>query len=72
MYFAIGEALQNVAKYAQASGARVTLRGIGHSLTFTVEDDGKGFDPATARMGAGVQGHDRPDGRARRHPRGVL
>ncbi|HEV3068234.1 MAG TPA: sensor histidine kinase [Streptosporangiaceae bacterium] len=56
VYFAIGEALQNVAKYAQASGARVTLRGIGHSLTFTVEDDGKGFDPATARMGAGVQG----------------
>jgi signal transduction histidine kinase len=56
VYFAIGEALQNVAKYAQASGARVTLRGIGRSLTFTVEDDGKGFDPATARMGAGVQG----------------
>jgi signal transduction histidine kinase len=56
VYFAIGEALQNVAKYAQASRARVTLRGIGHSLTFTVEDDGKGFDPATARMGTGVQG----------------
>jgi signal transduction histidine kinase len=56
VYFAIGEALQNVAKYAQASGARVTLRGIGHSLTFTVEDDGKGFDPATARMGTGVRG----------------
>jgi len=56
VYFAIGEALQNVAKYAQASGALVTLRGIGHSLTFTVEDDGKGFDPATARMGSGVQG----------------
>lgn len=56
VYFAIGEALQNVAKYAQASGVRVTLRGIGHSLTFTVEDDGKGFDPATARMGSGVQG----------------
>jgi signal transduction histidine kinase len=56
VYFAIGEALQNVTKYAQASGARVTLRGTGHSLTFTVEDDGKGFDPATARMGTGVQG----------------
>ena len=56
VYFAIGEALQNVAKYAQATGARVTLRGIGRSLTFTVEDDGKGFDPATARMGTGVQG----------------
>jgi signal transduction histidine kinase len=34
----------------------VTLRENGHSLTFTVEDDGKGFDLATARMGARVQG----------------
>jgi len=56
VYFAIGEALQNVAKYAEASRARVTLRENGHSLTFTVEDDGKGFDLATVRMGAGVQG----------------
>jgi signal transduction histidine kinase len=53
MYFAIGEALQNVAKYAQASVARVTLRGDGRRLTFTVDD--KGFDPVTARMGTGVQ-----------------
>jgi signal transduction histidine kinase len=56
VYFAIGEALQNVAKYAEASRARVTLRENGHRLTFTVEDDGKGFDLATALMGAGVQG----------------
>jgi signal transduction histidine kinase len=34
----------------------VSLRGTGHGLTFIVEDDGKGFDPATARMGTGVQG----------------
>lgn len=56
MYFAIGEALQNVAKYAQASAARVTLRGDDGFLAFTVEDDGKGFDPATTRTGTGVQG----------------
>jgi signal transduction histidine kinase len=56
VYFAIGEALQNVTKYAEASRARVTLRDNGRSLTFTVEDDGKGFDLAKARMGAGVQG----------------
>jgi signal transduction histidine kinase len=34
----------------------VTLRGTRRCLTFTVEDHGKGFDPATARMGTGVQG----------------
>ena len=28
----------------------------GQSLTFTVEDDGKGFDQATTPMGTGVQG----------------
>jgi signal transduction histidine kinase len=56
VYFAIGEALQNVAKYAKAPGARVTVRQDGGWLAFTVEDDGKGFDQATTPMGSGVQG----------------
>jgi signal transduction histidine kinase len=41
------EALQNAAKYARASAARVTLCPDGQWLAFTVEDDGKGFDPAS-------------------------
>jgi hypothetical protein len=50
------EALQNVAKYAQASAAHVTLRPDGQWLAFTVEDDGQGFDPATTPRGTGLQG----------------
>jgi signal transduction histidine kinase len=56
LYFAIGEALQNVAKYAQATAARVTLCRDGRFLTFTVEDDGKGFDRTKTPMGTGLQG----------------
>jgi signal transduction histidine kinase len=50
------EALQNVAKYARASAATVTLSRDGPLLTFTVADDGQGFDPATTPAGSGLQG----------------
>ncbi len=56
VYFCVLEALQNVAKYAQARQAQVTLRHDGRSLTFTVGDDGRGFDQAATTMGTGVQG----------------
>jgi signal transduction histidine kinase len=56
VYFCVLEALQNAAKYAQASAARVTLRPDGQWLAFTVEDDGRGFDPATTPRGTGLQG----------------
>jgi signal transduction histidine kinase len=56
VYFCILEALQNVAKYAQAPTARVTLCAESQHLTFTVADDGKGFDPATTPIGTGLQG----------------
>jgi signal transduction histidine kinase len=56
LYFCVLEALQNVAKYAQASAARVTLGHDGRFLAFTVEDDGKGFDQATTPAGSGLQG----------------
>ena len=42
-YFCILEALTNVAKHAQATTVLVTVRGRPH-LTFTVSDDGRGFD----------------------------
>jgi signal transduction histidine kinase len=54
--FCVLEALQNVAKYAQASAARVSLRHDGRRLAFTVEDDGTGFDLASTPKGTGLQG----------------
>ena len=56
VYFAIGEALQNVAKYAQASAIRVTVRQDCGWLAFRVDDDGTGFDQAATPMGSGIQG----------------
>ena len=56
VYFCVLEALQNVAKYADASAACVTLGYDGHGLAFAVTDDGKGFDQPTALAGSGVQG----------------
>ena len=56
MYFCILEALQNVAKYAQAGQATVTLSCPGGELEFSITDDGAGFDPAQARGGTGLQG----------------
>jgi signal transduction histidine kinase len=56
VYFCVLEALQNIAKYAQAAAARVTLCHDGQCLVFTVEDDGTGFDPATTPLGTGLRG----------------
>jgi signal transduction histidine kinase len=55
-YFCILEALQNVAKYAQASRATIALSCPDGHLGFTVTDDGDGFDTAKATHGTGLQG----------------
>ena len=55
-YFAVLEGLQNVAKYADATAAKVRLRGDVDWLRFEVVDDGAGFDQATTTMGSGLQG----------------
>jgi signal transduction histidine kinase len=54
VYFCSLEALQNVAKYAMASSARVVLGESEGRLTFAVIDDGSGFDPKAAKPGAGL------------------
>ena len=56
VYFSCLEALQNVAKYAEASSATVILAQSNGHLTFEVVDDGRGFDPASQRNGTGLQG----------------
>src|SRR4029078_6243378 len=49
VYFCLLEALQNVVKHAEASGAIVHLSGTTAWLDFEVEDDGRGFAPETPR-----------------------
>ncbi|MFF3559796.1 sensor histidine kinase [Streptomyces sp. NPDC002574] len=53
-YFVISEALTNVVKHAGASGAEVTVEGLGPTLLVVVRDDGVGgADPA---RGTGLAG----------------
>jgi signal transduction histidine kinase len=56
VYFSCLEALQNVAKYARASGAVIRLTDVGGELRFEVEDDGVGFDTSSTGYGTGLQG----------------
>ena len=56
VYFSCLEALQNVAKYSEATAATVRLAQRNGTLNFTVADDGRGFDPASAERGSGLQG----------------
>ena len=56
MYFSTLEALQNVAKYAEATSAAIHLRQDADALTFEVRDDGRGFDPEATSYGTGLQG----------------
>jgi signal transduction histidine kinase len=55
-YFCVLEALNNIAKYANASRADVTLEQRDGHLTFTVSDDGEGFDARAKAYGTGLQG----------------
>jgi signal transduction histidine kinase len=56
VYFSVLEALQNVAKYAEAEHATVALAQDDGHLTFSVRDDGKGFVTDETRRGSGPQG----------------
>lgn len=49
------EALQNVAKHAQATRAWIRITSDGHQLHFEVGDDGCGFDLSAVNGGSGVQ-----------------
>jgi signal transduction histidine kinase len=55
VYFCALEALQNVAKYAHATGVTVRLGAPDGELTFEVADDGDGFDPEATPSGSGLQ-----------------
>ena len=54
-YFCCLEALQNAAKYAEPSAVVVRLAEDRGELAFSVEDDGRGFDPLVNAKGAGLE-----------------
>jgi signal transduction histidine kinase len=56
VYFSCLEAMQNVAKYAEASTVTISLATTDGHLSFVVVDDGVGFDPDATTHGTGLQG----------------
>jgi signal transduction histidine kinase len=54
VYFCVLEALQNVQKYASATKVVVRLGADGGTLTFSVIDDGAGFDAVVVKKGSGL------------------
>jgi signal transduction histidine kinase len=54
IYFCCLEAVQNAAKYASAGHVSIALSASDGDLTFSVSDDGIGFDPADTPRGAGL------------------
>jgi signal transduction histidine kinase len=55
VYFCCLEALQNTAKYAHATQARICLQAANGTLNFTVSDDGTGYDARHTPMGSGLR-----------------
>jgi signal transduction histidine kinase len=56
VYFCTLEAMQNVAKYADATSAIVRLAERDGDLVFEIQDDGRGFDTESTTYGTGLQG----------------
>jgi signal transduction histidine kinase len=53
VYFCCLEALQNMAKYARATQASIRLQAEDGTLSFTVSDNGAGYDARSTAMGSG-------------------
>jgi signal transduction histidine kinase len=54
VYFCCLEAVQNAAKHG-AGTAAIRVESVGGFVTFSVSDDGPGFDPLRAKRGSGLQ-----------------
>lgn len=50
IYRVVQEALTNIGRHAEADNTSVTVRRSDEEVVFTIEDDGKGFDPGMAVM----------------------
>ena len=55
VYFCCLEALQNTAKYAHATQARICLQAQDGTLRFTISDNGTGYDTSHTPMGSGLR-----------------
>lgn len=58
VYFCCLEAIKNAATHAGARQVRVVLANGDGKIRFSVEDDGRGFDPATVQPGRGLSNLD--------------
>lgn len=56
IYRIVQEALNNIAKHADASTCRVLLRGLPRSVQVVIEDDGRGFDAAARNSQGSTNG----------------
>lgn len=56
LYRAVQEALNNVSRHAQATGAEVTIRNTKWTVSCVIKDDGKGFDPSPPSGDAAPRG----------------
>jgi signal transduction histidine kinase len=56
VYFSVLEALQNVAKYADASSVDVALSAVNGSVRFDVRDRRHRIRPSNTGYGTGLQG----------------
>jgi len=54
IYFLAKEAVNNAAKYSQATEVHITLHANPRGLHLEVRDNGRGFDPATVKQGNGL------------------
>ncbi|MDX6690308.1 MAG: hypothetical protein QOG15_1765 [Solirubrobacteraceae bacterium] len=56
IYRTVQEALTNIVKHAAAATVHITLREAGRFVRVSVQDDGRGFDPADGAEGFGIVG----------------
>lgn len=56
LYRIVQEAATNTVRHARATCLRVRLRIAGDHLLLVIADDGRGFEPAPAKAGIGLQG----------------
>ena len=55
LYLIFKEAVNNMVKYSEAKNAIIRVTAADHKIVLLVQDDGKGFDRSTTRMGNGLQ-----------------